>query len=229
MRSFVFVNDSGNPQDVELSFPGVTSPRPLVVWQPAVGPVKRTLPAKLTIPGDQCAIVTEEAAFERLGRIAPGAAGRRAAAAGGGGVPPPGDLLGWSLQGEAFSVCSMPSLFRRCTLNSGGKAGEAATGVATSPPVVIGPEFDRLEIVFHGGRSTPTDHGLNLALRAIDAATGRILLDLAPPGTHVLTTQTAAINGLRGKTVRFQLIDENTASSYAWIGLRKITLVASKR
>jgi hypothetical protein len=63
----------------------------------------------------------------------------------------------------------------------------------------------------------------------IDAATGRILLDLPAPETHVLTTRTAAVNGLRGRTVRFQLIDENTAGSYAWIGLRKITLVESKR
>ena len=71
LHSFVFVNDTGNPEDVELSFAGVSSPRPLVVWQPAVGPVKCTLPARLTIPGDQCAIVTEEAVFERLGKITP--------------------------------------------------------------------------------------------------------------------------------------------------------------
>jgi hypothetical protein len=52
-----------------------------------------------------------------------------------------------------------------------------------------------------------------------------MLLELSPPGTHVLTTQTIPLGPLRGKTVRFQLVDENTAGSYAWIGLRRVSLV----
>jgi hypothetical protein len=62
----------------------------------------------------------------------------------------------------------------------------------------------------------------------VEAESNRVLLDLPPLGTHLLTTRTVSLNDLRAKTVRFQLLDHNIAASYAWIGLRKIALLATK-
>jgi hypothetical protein len=226
LRSAVLVNEHADAEEVTCKGFADSGGRPLTVWQPALGPRKCVAPVRLTIPGEQLAIVTEQPATDRLAGVArwtTSLATRRQRVL----VEfrSPGDLRGWTLEGEAFSVCAMPGLFRKCTLNSLATAGEAATGLATSPRVTIAPEFDAMEIVFHGGRSAPTGRGLNLALRVIDAESGRMLLELSPPGTHVLTTQTIPLGPLRGKTVRFQLVDENTAGSYAWIGLRRVSLV----
>ena len=201
---------------------------PLVLWQPEAGAREITLPIELTIPRDQVAIVTEEAALEQLAHVPrwQAEAGQqrgsvvfdlRAAS----------DLANWTLTGNAFSVSSLPGVFWTPTLNSIGQAGEAATGSALSPPFAIEPGFDRLEIVFHGGTRHKSEGKENLTLQLKDADTGATLYETVPPSTHVLTKLNIPLADIKAGRVRLLLIDDNTNNSFAWIGLRRVTSVRS--
>jgi len=70
-----------------------------------------------------------------------------------------------------------------------------------------------------------TDGKDNLVLRLIDAQTGEVLARLEPPGSHIISTQRMRVRDHAGKMVRLELYDANTASSYAWIGLRKVSVI----
>jgi hypothetical protein len=134
------------------------------------------------------------------------------------------DAEGWTLTGGAFSVSTVPGLIPKATLNSYAVAGETAVGAALSPPFTIEPEFDHLEVLLQGGWSENVNGRETLALQLLDAASGAPLLELLPPGIHELRTQHVALDTLKGRTVRLQLVDENRNASYAWIGLRKLVL-----
>lgn len=137
----------------------------------------------------------------------------------------PGNFEGWTTQGDAFSVAPVPGLFTEPTLNSLARAGEQATGKAMSPAFQTdGWAFIQLHI--HGG--TPqSDQGLGaLCVRLVDVETGKELHRLAPSGTHVPQVARIPLTSWQGRQVRIELIDQNTASSYAWIGVSDVRLTA---
>ena len=88
------------------------------------------------------------------------------------------------------------------------------------------PDYETVEVILQGGWSETVNGKENLALQFIDADGGAVLEELTPPGIHVLTTKQLGTKNLIGKRVFIKLIDRNTNASYAWIGLRKVTLAA---
>ncbi len=225
-RSVVLVNPGFLPAEARLT--GFTEPgeAEVVVWQPAEGACKATLPLKLTVPGRQAVVVTEEDALERLTDVPRWQA-----------VKPAGltvfdltsaeDLDGWTLTG-AFAVGPIRGLNPRSSLNSLCQAPEAATGTALSPSVEIRPEFDAMEILFQGGYSHREGGRETLALQIVDAESGQVLEEILPPGTHELVRHILPLNDrLRGRTVRIRLVDSNTNASFAWIGLRRVSLTTN--
>jgi eukaryotic-like serine/threonine-protein kinase len=134
------------------------------------------------------------------------------------------DLEGWTLTGNAFSLASVGQLVPRPTLNSLALSGETASGSALSPPFNVGSEFEYLEVVFQGGWNQGAEGEEDLVLRLLDAESGAVLDQLLPPGTHVLTRRLVKTANFKGKFIRLLLIDNNTGSSFAWIGLRQVSL-----
>lgn len=133
---------------------------------------------------------------------------------------------GWMLEGEAFSVASVPSLFSGATLNSLAKAGEMATGRATSPDFRLTASDTTLRIRYHGGQSK-ADRGPGLmAIDLIDASDGRRLHRLSLAADHNLRWERVDVRSWAGRAVRLQLIDENTDPSFAWLGLSSVTVTA---
>jgi hypothetical protein len=225
LRSAVLINPGVNASEPEVSGFVEPSGRPVLVWQPGDGVRRLDFPARLKIPGRRLALITEEAADERLASIPRWAAPKSPRARIIFDLASVHDLQGWTLQGTAFSVSPLGALLSRPTLNSLRRSGESATGSALSPPFTIDRRFDRMEIVFHGGRSYKQQGKENLVVRLLDAHTGAVLEEILPPGTHELTARTLALDRLRGTSVRLVLVDENRASSYAWIGLRSVSLL----
>lgn len=133
------------------------------------------------------------------------------------------ELTGWTLDGAAFGEA-----IGQFSLNTLVAGGEGATGSAMSPAFAIPSDGGALKVEFHGGHNRRTDDGDNLCLRLLDAATGEVLRTLSPPGTHILSTGAISLDGLGGHQVQIQLYDANTSPSYAWIGLRKVSLVSGE-
>ena len=226
LRTAVVVNPGGGSVTVKL--PGFDAPagRPVVLWRPSEGARKLDSSAATSLGPDELMFVTEEpAALERLAAIPrwkPAWAGHvrhvvfdlRSAS----------DLEGWNLEGGAFTIGAISSLFHTATLNSLA-AGEGAVGTATSPPFVIEPAFDRIELLIQGGTSARQSGQENLAVRFLDARTGEVLAQVLPPSTHLLVERRLPTTGLTGKPLRIELVDRNRASSYAWIGLRRVALL----
>ena len=226
VRTAVLVNPRLETVEAQvIGFAESSSPsRPVLLWQPAEGSKAIELPARVKIPGRQVALITEEAALDRLTAVPRWQAPLREEAA----VfdfASPEDTRGWTFTGNAFSVAALGPLLPRPSLNSLVAAGEPATGTATSPPFTIDPKCDRMEIIMHGGTSQKVGGEENLVIRLIDASTSKLLEEILPPSTHELRTEQVKLDKLRGKSVRLQLIDNNTASSFAWIGVRRVSLV----
>jgi len=130
---------------------------------------------------------------------------------------------GWELEGEAFGVTAVSSLFSEPSLNSLGKAGEAATGKAISPVFTIGPKDARLTFTHHGGRSEADAGPGFLGLRLIDAQTGQPLATYEEKaGTPQEQWGAFDVEPFRGKQLRLEIADENTKTSYAWLGVRRV-------
>lgn len=222
-RSIVVLNSRRETAPVEVNNFKERPASRVGVWMPTSGVTHTSLPAKIELPGRMLLVLTEEEAAERLGILAHWA-------------PPNGnrkvvfdlasaeDLKGWKLEGSAFSVSSTPGLIPRATLNSYVVGGESATGTATSPVFEVPPVYETLEVNYQGGWSETVEGKENLALQFIDADSGEVLEELTPPGIHVLTLKKLGTTRLFGKKVRLRLIDGNTNTSYAWIGLRSVTL-----
>ena len=228
LRTAVLVNPGGRAIDVTLS--GFPSPagRPAVLWRPSDGARAVTSTATLTLDPDGLAFVTEEPAQDRLAAIARwtpagGDRGRQVVFD----LRSVADLEGWTYDGT-FQFGAMSPLFRTPTLNSLA-SGEGGVGTATSPPFTIGPEYAEVEILMQGGTSSRESGQENLALRFVDVRTGALLAQALPPSTHVLVVQRLATLGLTGKPLRIELVDRNRASSFAWIGLRRVTLLGKTR
>jgi hypothetical protein len=139
------------------------------------------------------------------------------------------DLKGWTLKGNAFSVSPHGGLFLQPTLNSVAASGERATGSALSPPFRVGEEFEYVDAVLQGGKDEGQPGEENLVLRFLDADSGAVFDQLLPPGTHELRTNRVSTTNLSGKLIRLLLVDHNTNSAYAWIGLRQLSLIRRPR
>jgi hypothetical protein len=135
-----------------------------------------------------------------------------------------GDLQGWRLEGDAFSVCPFPSLFTTPTLNSLGKLGESATGKAFSPDFTIGPADKRIILQMQGGNSRADDGPGTLQVRLVDSKTGELLHKLLVHGSHLLRDEPIPVEKWQGRVVHLELVDEVTDVSYSWVGVRKVTL-----
>ena len=94
---------------------------------------------------------------------------------------------------------------------------------------MVDPKYDRIEISLHGGTSHKTSGCECLALRLIDAETGKCLREILPPSTHVLTTVSAPLEDLKGREIQLELADGNTTSSFAWIGVQRVMLTRRER
>lgn len=137
----------------------------------------------------------------------------------------PGDLEGWKTEGQAFSVAAYPALqFATPTLNSLAKAGEQATGKAVSPEFVLDDRFLSFDI--QGGHCEAESGPGLLCVRLVDAKSGETLHTIKPPGTHTLQRTLVPLDKWQGRTVRLEVVDENTNASYAWIGIHNVVLSA---
>jgi len=132
----------------------------------------------------------------------------------------------WTFTGDAFSVAAVERLFETPTLNTLAKAGESAVGQAVSPDfkLIEGDRF--LNIFWHGGHSKAEDgqgKGL-LAINVVDSSTGQQLEQTLAGGSHALRKDMVNIEKWTGRTVHLELIDSNAETSYAWMGISKVTL-----
>ncbi len=222
LRTVVLMN--ARAESLPVGFAGFVPPgdRAVHLWQPSQGATNIALPAQFAIPGRGLAILTEETVADKLPIAAMTSAATKneriifdlASSE---------DLEGWTLTGS-FSVATVPGLIPKPTLNSLAIGGEMATGTALSPAFTVTPQFGTLEILLQGGLSEQQSGRENLVLRIVDATTNETLEQLFPPGIHELRTQRVALDKLRGRTIRIQLVDENRNASFAWIGLRKVAL-----
>ncbi len=125
-------------------------------------------------------------------------------------------LNGWRIEGDAFSVATIPSLFMTPTLNSLAQKGEAAIGKAISPDFQLMRGDDVLLIQYHGGRSKSDDGAGLLAIDLVDSVTGQRLHRLKIQADHTLRWARIPARGWAGKSVHIELIDQNADKSFAW-------------
>jgi hypothetical protein len=226
-RSIVVLNSEPAPVTVEIKDFRERPAGRIGVWVPTSGFTNASLPVRVELPARMLAILSEEEAVKQLGTIAnwtPPSRNRRVIFD----LASSEDLKGWKLEGSAFSVSSSPGLIPRATLNSYVVAGESATGTAASPVFDVPMGYEIMEVIFQGGWSETVNGKENLALQFVDADSGSVLEELTPPGIHVLTTKKLGTERLVGKRVFLRLSDGNTNASFAWIGLRSLTLEGKK-
>ena len=137
-----------------------------------------------------------------------------------------GELLDWRTEGEAFSVAAVPFLLKEPTLNSLAKLGESATGRAFSPDFTIGADDTRLVFRMQGGNSLADDGPGCVSIRLVDSKTGDVLERMAVMGSCDLREGRMPVDRRRGRMVHLELIDQNTATSWAWLGVRQVSLTA---
>ncbi len=130
-----------------------------------------------------------------------------------------GELNSWKTEGEAFSVSTV---FNQTTLNSVGRAGESAIGTVVSPPFTLSQDF--LDILLQGGNSKVETGDGALTLTLVEHASGKVLKRVHPSGTHVLSNCRIPVQEWRGQEVHIEIVDSNTETSYAWIGIREVSL-----
>jgi hypothetical protein len=134
-------------------------------------------------------------------------------------------LEGWTLEGTAFGAAPVPHLFDEATLNSLARAGEKATGRAISPDFVLTGPYAALTYDLQGGNATSEEGPGLLTIDLVDSKSGERLDRRLIRGSHVLRRETILIDqSWRGRTVHLELIDRNTDKSYAWLGLRRVSL-----
>lgn len=129
----------------------------------------------------------------------------------------PMDAAGWTFEGNAFLVS--PAFGLPYSMNSLDANGETATGRALSPSFTIDPNFNDLVLEVRGGITDIINGEPNLAAHLVDAHTGERLGTVHAPGSHIIEERIIPLTGLANRQVRLELIDNKTATSYAWIGL----------
>jgi hypothetical protein len=108
------------------------------------------------------------------------------------------------------------------------RAGELATGLAVSPEFTIRTNEHWMILEMHGGHSASVGGLSSLCVRLVDAQSGAVLREALPRGSHIVSEERVGLEGLQGKNVRLELVDRNTAPTFAWIGLRKATLTGNE-
>jgi hypothetical protein len=137
----------------------------------------------------------------------------------------PGALKGWKTEGAAFGIAPRPPLFDRPTLNSLAVAGETATGQAISPHFTLAEPYVEMTYHLQGGNSAAEDGPGLLSIDLVDSRSGERLDRHLIKGSHILRKERIAIpEAWWGRTVHLELNDRNTDASYAWLGLREVTL-----
>ncbi|MHB8897318.1 MAG: FG-GAP repeat domain-containing protein [Thermoguttaceae bacterium] len=97
--------------------------------------------------------------------------------------------------------------------------GEQQIGAIGSPPFKLSGEVIRFTIRGHDGMRG----GRNKNFAAlIDNKTGDILQKMPAPGTDDLQERQWDVAALKGRTVRFQVVDGVADGAYAWLGIGKI-------
>jgi len=138
----------------------------------------------------------------------------------------PASIENWVLEGDAFSVSSTPWLKETPTLNSVVTAGEKAAGKAISPDFVLSKDYDRMRFQYHGGLSNETNEQELLCIDLVDASNNERLHRY-----HVKASSPALRQGMifikqwAGRMVRLEIVDSNTNTAYAWMGIKKIELL----
>jgi len=97
--------------------------------------------------------------------------------------------------------------------------GEAGTGTIGSPPFKLSVDSVRFTIRGHDGPGGGRDQ--NFAA-LIDNKTGNVLRETPAPGNDALQNREWDVADLKGRMVRFQLVDGNDEGAFAWIGVGKI-------
>jgi len=133
-------------------------------------------------------------------------------------------LKEWKLEGDAFDIAPVPPLFEEPTLNSRAKAGEAATGKACSPDILLEENINTLFLNIQGGDNLNHDQPGKLYVDIIDSATSERLNRHYVHGNHQPRWVNIAVDKWIGKTIHVALVDESTESAYAWIGITGIML-----
>ena len=138
----------------------------------------------------------------------------------------PDSLSRWQIEGDAFSVAPVPALFNEATLNSLAKNGETAVGRALSPAFRLPEWCAKLDFDTQGGTAMKDPDGNEtLCIRLLDADTGRELAVMLSAGVHSLTHRYMDVSAFSGRNLRLELVDRNTRTSYAWIGLRRVCMM----
>ena len=138
----------------------------------------------------------------------------------------PDSLSWWQIEGDAFSVAPVPALFNEATLNSLAKNGETAVGRALSPAFRLPEWCAKLDFDTQGGTAMKDPDGNEtLCIRLLDADTGRELAVMLSAGVHSLTHRYMDVSAFSGRNLRLELVDRNTRTSYAWIGLRRVCMM----
>ncbi len=97
--------------------------------------------------------------------------------------------------------------------------GEQQTGAIGSPPFKLSVDTVRFTMRGHDGQGG--DRNQNFAA-LIDNKTGDYLRKTPAPGHDGLQDRQWDVADLKGRTVRFQLVDSNGDGAYAWFGVEKI-------
>lgn len=125
-----------------------------------------------------------------------------------------GDHSGWEVQprkgpnGGDIDVLS--SLVR------GAKGAEQSVGVVESRPFAM-PERVRFLLCGHRGAPVKEAHELN-CVRLVDVGTGEELARAYPPRSDTAVSLEWEMPDKVGKMVRFEIVDGDAGSSYAWLG-----------
>lgn len=132
-------------------------------------------------------------------------------------------LEGWELEGDAFQIAG--AIGQPASLNSLAQ-GEPGTGHALSPPFTLLDGENQIDVMLQGGRSLVVEGKENLCLQVIGAESGEVLREVKPSGSHILTSHAIKAEGLAGRPLRLKLLDRNSEPSFAWIGIREVSVRA---
>jgi len=97
--------------------------------------------------------------------------------------------------------------------------GESGTGVMVSPPFRVAGPTIAFTICGHDG---PHGGQKKNFLALVDAKSGAILMQTMAPGCDPMQKRSWDVGPLRGREVRVELHDGDSAGAFAWLGLGRI-------
>jgi putative heme-binding domain-containing protein len=99
--------------------------------------------------------------------------------------------------------------------------GEQLTGILRSPVFEVGPEVSFWLCGHDGYPDQPAGH--RNAVRLLDAESGEMLFEATAPRNDVAQRMVWDTSKIRGKRVRLEVVDGDTADAYAWIAVGEVT------